>query len=274
MLVLCWPPVRRWCYELFLRSHQVLALGTLWAVWGHVHHTTTLAQYTVVGSVSCFTLLTIVQLFHMLWVHRCFWAGLPRAHITRMDNATRVAIWTPRRYLVRPGQYINIWMPGLSLRSFWESHPFYVVFAHHRGHGTLLELMVQPRRGWTARLWMYARPTAPNHIEAVFPSPDTHLVLFSGPHGGSIRVEEYGVVVLVASGWGLMGQMPYLQALIRGHREGVMKARRIHLIWQLNTAGKSMSRTPYDDGCTDRASRGRSRPHPPQSNIGARYHWG
>ncbi|KAK5067118.1 hypothetical protein LTR24_010776 [Lithohypha guttulata] len=155
-----------------------------------------------------------------------------------MDNATRVAIWTPRRYLVRPGQYINIWMPGLSLRSFWESHPFYVVFAHHRGHGTLLELMVQPRRGWTARLWMYARPTAPNHIEAVFPSPDTHLVLFSGPHGGSIRVEEYGVVVLVASGWGLMGQMPYLQALIRGHREGVMKARRIHLIWQLNIAAE------------------------------------
>lgn len=74
---------------------------------------------------------------------------------------------------------------------------------------------------------MHARSTAPNHIEAVFPFPDAYLAVFSGPHGKPIRVEEYGVIVLIVSGWGLMAQMPYPQMLIRGHREGVMKARRI-----------------------------------------------
>lgn len=245
MFVLCWRPLRRLSYELFLRSHQALALATLWAVWGHVQSTTKLARYVVIGSVGGFALSIVGQVLQILWTHRCFCRGLPRAHIARLGDATRLAVWIPTRCTVRPGQYVNVWMPGLDFRSFWESHPFYVVFAHHRGHGTLMELMVKPQRGWTARLWMHARATAPERVEQVFPTLDTYVAVFSGPHGGAIQVDTYGLVVLIASGWGLMAQVPYLQALIRGHQEGVVKARRIHLIWQLDTIGKfSWERRP------------------------------
>ncbi|KAK5425555.1 hypothetical protein LTR34_010979 [Exophiala xenobiotica] len=93
--------------------------------------------------------------------------------------------------------------------------------------------MIEPRCGWTPKLLRRAQALHPAGDEAL--SANSYLTLFSGPHGRSIGVENYGVVILVASGWGLMAQMPYLQALIRGFHNGTVKAQRIYLFWQLKT---------------------------------------
>lgn len=95
--------------------------------------------------------------------------------------------------------------------------------------------MIEPRCGWTSKLLRRAQAQHPAGDEAL--SENSYLTLFSGPHGRSIGVENYGVVILVASGWGLMAQMPYLQALIRGFHNGTVKAQRIYLFWQLKTVG-------------------------------------
>jgi hypothetical protein len=48
------------------------------------------------------------------------------------------------------GQYINIYLPSLGIRSliFMQSHPF-VVVSWTGKRQTKLELVIKPRRGWT-----------------------------------------------------------------------------------------------------------------------------
>ncbi|KAK5455812.1 hypothetical protein LTR55_012080, partial [Exophiala xenobiotica] len=162
-----------------------------------------------------------------------FYRGLSRSRIFRAGHAVCLVVDTPTPLKIRPGQYINLTIPGLSFCSLFQSHPFYVSFAQDHERGTRLELMIEPRCGWTSKLLRRAQAHHPAGDEAL--SENSYLTLFSGPHGRSIGVENYGVVILVASGWGLMAQMPYLQALIRGFHNGTVKAQRIYLFWQLKT---------------------------------------
>ncbi|KAJ9650355.1 hypothetical protein H2198_010338 [Neophaeococcomyces mojaviensis] len=162
-----------------------------------------------------------------------FYRGFPRARIIRVEQAVCLVVYTPTPLTIRPGQYINVCLPGVSFWSLLQSHPFYVSFAQHHGLGTKLELMIQPRRGWTPKLLMRAQAQDLAEEEAL--SSESYISLFSGPHGQSVRVEDYGVVVLIASEWGLMAQMPYLQALVQGFHNGTVKAQRVHLVWQLKS---------------------------------------
>jgi NAD(P)H-flavin reductase len=135
-------------------------------------------------------------------------------------------------------------MPRVSFWSFLQTHPFYVAFAREHGHGTKLELLIEARHGWTSKVLMRAPFQAQDAEDVELTSANSYIAVFSGPHGQSVSVEHYGAIILIASGWGLTAQMPYLQTLIRGFRDGTVKAQRIHLIWQVGTIGMAHSEVP------------------------------
>ncbi|KAF4486802.1 Ferric/cupric reductase transmembrane component B [Colletotrichum fructicola Nara gc5] len=59
--------------------------------------------------------------------------------------------------------------------------------------------------------------------------------VFGGPHGMSIPVTDYDVVLMVASGYGIAAQLPYLKRLIYEFNSRKARTRRIHLVWKLET---------------------------------------
>jgi NAD(P)H-flavin reductase len=60
--------------------------------------------------------------------------------------------------------------------------------------------------------------------------------MFSRLYGTSAPVGEYETVLMVASGFGITAQLPYLKQLI--YREDrKTRSRRIYLVWQLDTLG-------------------------------------
>lgn len=228
----CFPPVRRRCYEVFLRTHQCLALCIWLSIWLHVRNSGSLvAKYGVVAAGACFILGTAEVALRILILNKWFLCGMPRARISLVGRVVRVVIVTPTRFGIHAGQHIYVWMPGVSLSSCLQLHPFVVVSARHVGQGLKMELMIEPRHGWTSTLAQRARE------EETGSTAQSYRVLFSHPHGPRIPVDDYGRVILAASGWGLMAQIPFLLHLIRGYQSGTTRARRIHLIWQLGHEG-------------------------------------
>ena len=159
--------------------------------------------------------------------NRFFYHGLPRASVERIGDAACINVALPIVRDIQAGQFLNVYMPGFSFWSFLQSHPFVVASVHGHGKGMKLQLLVEPRRGWTTKLIQYARARGRG-------ANQLHVMFFSGPHGQSVPVDDYGIVILAASGWGLMAQMPYLQHLIRSYNKYTTKTRRIHLVWQLD----------------------------------------
>ena len=86
-----------------------------------------------------------------------------------------IDIVTPVNVKIHGGQYINIWMPGLSVRSLCQTHPFVIASAHRDEAGVELKLVVILRRGWTVHLLQRA-------LDAI-QATQSYVVLFSGPHG-------------------------------------------------------------------------------------------
>lgn len=151
-----------------------------------------------------------------------------RAYITQVNETVKIKMTMSRPIKVEAGQYINVWIPSVSFWSFVQSHPF-VVTSWAEGNQEELELFIEPRRGLTRELLF--------HGKIDMKSNRSRLALFSGPHGVSIPVCGYENVLMVASGFGIAAELPYVKQLIHGYNNCKARTRRVHLVWQLQSLG-------------------------------------
>ncbi|RYP68879.1 hypothetical protein DL771_006418 [Monosporascus sp. 5C6A] len=122
-------------------------------------------------------------------------------------NRLRIRITVSRPVEIKAGQYINFWIPSVSWYIF-QSHPFVVTNWAEGKQGTL-ELSIQLRGGLTRELFSYGTLDTPDSVP--------RRAFFSGPHGISIPVVEYETILMVATGFGIAAQLPYLRKLIHGY---------------------------------------------------------
>ena len=227
-MLLSVPVFRKPSYEFFLRTHQVLAFACAYALWRHLSSKSLIVRICLYISMGMFGLTSLLQVCSILYRNVSFQRGFPRARVTKMNSGIKVTIIVPSRLQIRPGQYINLWIPSIS---FLQSHPF-VVASCAGGEQTTLELLIGPQKGLTSK---YLRNSINISGSA---SDDLRLALFSGPHGLSAPLADFETVLLVASGLGIATQLPYLRHLIRGYNDFQVRTRRIHLVWQLDNLGE------------------------------------
>lgn len=144
-------------------------------------------------------------------------------------NAVHIRVLLPRRVKVQAGQYINLWMPSVSLCSWMQTHPF-TVTSWSKGKQDTVELLVKPRSGFTADLLRHAPGAAGSSV--------SFLALFTGPHGVSEKVSNYESILLLASGSGIAVAIPYLKKMIYGYNTCTSQVRRLHLVWQVDSVDK------------------------------------
>lgn len=234
------PYLRRRVYEISLRVHQILGYVLLYAVWRHLPSSGLVPRIYVIITLAF--LLVAPALQFLLAIHRngIFPSrGCPRAlvscgrhDVNRKDYSSlliQVRITLPRPMKIKAGQYINLSMPAVSHWSWAQSHPFMVTSWSHEAQETL-DLLIQPRRGFSVDLLKHARAASPGSA--------SFLALITGPHGVSYSVSRYESVVLVADGLGIAATIPYLKKLIYSYNTSASRTRRVHLVWQIETLGK------------------------------------
>ena len=115
-------------YELFLRSHQVAALVTVYALWKHTTFGLKLPGLYVYISAGIFLIMFLLQC--LVVIYRNFGLGgrHSRVLISKHRGTVRMSIDVPKPLKIRAGQYVNIWIPSVSLLSFIQSHPFTIAF--------------------------------------------------------------------------------------------------------------------------------------------------
>lgn len=239
LALLSLPSVRRLCYEIFLRAHQVLAGLFVYGTWQHLPSHSHASEIYLLVALGVFGLTLLSQSIVFLYRNGLFSGrGTPRAVVsfsvskTEEDsvvNAVHVRVLLPRPVRVEAGQYINLWMPSVSLCSWMQTHPF-TVMSWSKGKQDTMELLVKPRRGLTADLARYA-PTD-EQSEGISIS---FLALITGPHGVSEEVGHYESILLLASGCGVAGAIPYLKKAIYGYNTCTSQIRRLHLVWQVES---------------------------------------
>lgn len=121
------------------------------------------------------------------------------------------------------------------------SHPFSVgwseseeVFTDEKGipmtrqetlgtQKTTLSLLVRRRTGFTNKLFQRALSSVGSRV--------TLNAWAEGPYGGIHSMDSYGTVLLFAGGVGITHQVPFVRHLVQGHADGTVAARRVTLVW-------------------------------------------
>jgi ferredoxin-NADP reductase len=117
------------------------------------------------------------------------------------------------------------------------------------GEQDTIDLLIKPQRGLTQKLLYHA-------TNGHFINP---VVIFSGPHGADIAMDEYESVLMIASGFGITAHLSSLKKLIHGYNARLVRTRRIRLVWQMRDKAdgaaaqsflnSALQEDKLDDGC-------------------------
>ena len=134
----------------------------------------------------------------------------------------------PQPLDVKAGQYVNLWLPTMSLLSWTQTHPFMVTSWAPRKQN-ILELFIQSHHSLTAKL------QACTNLEGSV----SYTAFIIGPYGHTVSVNWYESVLAVASGFGITRVIPYLRQLLYGYNTSTSWVHHIHFVWQVATLGKN-----------------------------------
>lgn len=150
----------------------------------------------------------------------------------------RITLRLARPWTFKPGQHLYLYMPSVGL---WTSHPFTVAWSDveeelspekglvvsHKDSLTskreTMSLVVRRRTGFTNTLFKRAEASPGGRISLP--------AFVEGPYGNEHVLDSYGTVVLFAAGVGITHPVPYVRHLVEGYGKGIVAARRITLVW-------------------------------------------
>ena len=156
------------------------------------------------------------------------WLIGDEAAVTIMpENAIKITIPTQMKW--RPGQYVYLRMPGVSV---FENHPFTISslcsddFPSGYGEGYRdMVLVFRPFGGFTKKVLRSAIEHGPWH---------TYRAFIDGPYGGmQRRIEAFDHVILIAGGSGITAIVSQLLDLIKRMRDGKAVTKSVRVIWAL-----------------------------------------
>lgn len=205
---------------------SIVFLGMLF--W-HCHDYLTSWHY-LLATTALWVLSYLIRLFYLNWTNpwRMSWLIGEEASVVLLpENALKITIPTQTRW--RPGQYVYLRMPGISI---FGNHPFTVAslcskdFPSQYGeeHRDMV-LVVRPFAGFTNKLLESAIEKGPYH---------TYRAFIDGPYGGMRRrIESFDTVVLIAGGSGITSIASQLLDLVKRMRDGKAVTKRVQLIWAI-----------------------------------------
>lgn len=216
-------------YELFVMVHVPLAIVFLGMMFWHCHNYLTSWHY-LWSTVAMWLGSYLLRLFYLNWTRpsRMSWGIGEEAAVTVLEeNAVKVTIPTQMRW--KPGQYVYLRMPGISLV---ENHPFTIASlcsddypSEYGDNYRDMVLVFRPFSGFTKKVLNSALDHGPWW---------TYHAFVDGPYGGMRRqMDSFEHVVLVAGGTGITAIVSHLLDLIKRMRDGKAVTKTVHLVWAL-----------------------------------------
>lgn len=235
LVPLCWlcvaslPIIRRTAYEVFVMMHWPVGLAYVGLLFWHTKNFLASWNY-LYATVAILVFCYFLRLFNLNWTkpgRMSFMVGDEAAITLMTENAIKITIPTQMRW--KPGQYVYLRMPGISL---FENHPFTISslcsedFPSEYGEQYRdCVLVFRPYGGFTRKVLETAIEKGPFH---------TYRAFLDGPYGGMRReLAAFDTCILIAGGSGITSLMSQLLNLIKRMRDGKAITKKIVVVWAL-----------------------------------------
>ncbi|WPH01233.1 Hypothetical protein R9X50_00407000 [Acrodontium crateriforme] len=219
--------IRRRFFELFLKSHSLLAFSLLALVWFHIKKGMNFATVCL----STTTTLWVTQFIY--WAGNLFFRNVggyrngvnslvPICRDGKSAELMSLQVSLRRPWRVRHGQYAYITIPSIPRAAFatLQSHPYLLAWASEEPSHLSKEVtfIVEGRNGFSDRLRQCTEPRS---------------VIVDGPYDQNIELDNFDKVLFVANDVGIVAHLLAIRHLLHGHDDKTVRARRISLLWML-----------------------------------------
>ncbi|EFE39443.1 hypothetical protein TRV_05840 [Trichophyton verrucosum HKI 0517] len=192
-------------YELFVTLHIPISLIFIAMMFWHCNNFLTSWHY-LISSLALWGVSYLARVFYLNWLNPfrlSFLIGEESAVTILPDNAVKVTIPTQMKW--RPGQYVYLRMPGISML---QNHPF-----------TIASL---------------CSDDFPSSYGSKYRDMTLVFRPFDGPYGGVRReLSSFDDVVFFAGGSGITAIASQLLDLIKRMRDGKARTRTVKVVWAL-----------------------------------------
>ncbi|KAL2868246.1 ferric reductase family protein [Aspergillus lucknowensis] len=227
--------IRHAFYETFLHLHIAIVIVSFVFLWVHLDGRN--AQNFLLASIILWALERTARL--VIIVYRNIGRGSTTAVVEALPgDAMRITLKLSRPWTFEPGQHLYLYIPAIG---WWMSHPFSVGWSDvedvmgnekslpisHRDvlgpQKTTVSLLIRRRTGFTDKLFQRAVSAVDCRVS---------LTAFAeGPYGSIHSMDSYGSVLLFAGGVGITHLVPFTRHLVQGFADGTVAARRVTLVW-------------------------------------------
>ncbi|KAK0633579.1 FAD-binding domain-containing protein [Immersiella caudata] len=223
------PIIRRKAYEVFIKLH--VPVGWIYVGVLFWHTKNFLMSWGYLGaSFGILIVCNMWRFFHLNWIkpwRNAFMIGDEAAINIMSEDTIKITIPTQMRW--KPGQYVYLRMPGISL---FQNHPFTISslcsedFPSEYGENHRdCVLVFKPYGGFTRKVLETAIEKGPYH---------TYRAFLDGPYGGMRReLAAFDTCILIAGGSGITSLMSQLLNLIKRMRDGKAITKKIVVVWAL-----------------------------------------
>ncbi|KAJ5244987.1 hypothetical protein N7489_005083 [Penicillium chrysogenum] len=222
--------LRRWP-QLGLKVHHMLALTATGALFYYLIDSVSSYRWVLLGGICAGCAWSAGTCLHTMWFHGSWRITSRRALARSFNQLLWLDIAVPMEWETQLGQYVQLWMPRLGVRSFLQLPAFYVASVdtvqNAPGAQTTrtLRIVTRPRPGVTGRIAQAADHATYSTIH--FP------VCVLGPYGHPPNLGQYGTVVFVLEDIGLFRALPFIRHLVQESRSRRNTVRRLEVLWQV-----------------------------------------
>ncbi|KAL4786165.1 ferric reductase NAD binding domain-containing protein [Aspergillus varians] len=222
-------------YETFLHLHIAFAIISFAFLWIHLEGRN--SQNFLLAAIVLWALERFVRI--VIIVYRNIGRRATTAVVEALPgDAMRITLKLSRPWTFEPGQHMYLYIPAIG---WWMSHPFSIGWSdvedimgdekslpmnHRDAYGpqqTTISLLVRRRTGFTDKLFQRAVSAVDCRVSLT--------ALAEGPYGNIHTMDSYGSVLLFAGGVGIAHLVPFTRHLVQGYADGTVAARRVTLVW-------------------------------------------
>ncbi|KAI2734752.1 hypothetical protein DTO013E5_9723 [Penicillium roqueforti] len=222
--------LRRWP-QFGLKVHHILASIATGALFYHLIDRGSSYRWVLLGGICAGCAWSVGTCLHTMWFHRSWRITSRRALARSFNQLLWLDIVVPMGWEAQPGQYVQLWLPRLGVRSFLQLPAFYVASADTVQNASgapatrTLRIVTRPRPGVTGRVAQAADHAT--YLTIHFP------VCVLGPYGHPPNLGQYGTVVFVLEDIGLFRALPFIRHLVQESRSRRNTVRRLEVLWQV-----------------------------------------
>ncbi|KAJ6038448.1 hypothetical protein N7460_008219 [Penicillium canescens] len=214
-------PVQRRHPQFAMKCHYLLAATAIGALIYHLVEQQTLYRWYLVGAICLWVFISVVVCIMAAWDQKPWKSSRNEVVMNSVSHFLWLDIELPLNRAIRPGQYVQLWMPRAGFRAFFQLPRFYIAFWEDGPTQRLVRMVAESRPGLARKLYHEA-----------LRSPAKQSAIILGPYGHPLDFYRFGTILFVVEDIGFFRALSYIEMLVEASRKREVMVRKLEVLWK------------------------------------------